>query len=201
VSCTPIDIAAPPARVFDAIKRVRPDEILLFRTLIAIRGAAGPPPRVIQQAAATYESILDIATHSTFVVLADEAPREIVDGTVVGWPAGPRQSLTPSLFQTPLPPGYALAAMNFIVAPDGAGGSHVSTETRVFANSPAARRRFCRLLAGHLSRQRAHPPDVAARHSATRDQFQRAVRVCRRAGCRLSSVTRCGLSIETALRS
>ncbi|MEP6858175.1 MAG: hypothetical protein ABI994_07300, partial [Gemmatimonadales bacterium] len=38
----------------------------------------------------------------------------------------------------------ALAAMNFLVTPDGRNGSLVSTETRVFANSPSARRRFAR---------------------------------------------------------
>jgi uncharacterized SAM-binding protein YcdF (DUF218 family) len=32
--------------------------------------------------------------------------------------------------------------MNFLIAPDGPDGSVVSTETRVFATSPAARRRF-----------------------------------------------------------
>lgn len=32
--------------------------------------------------------------------------------------------------------------MNFLVTPDGPGRSVVSTETRVFANSPSARRRF-----------------------------------------------------------
>ncbi len=42
----------------------------------------------------------------------------------------------------PMPPGFAFAAMNFLVESDGAGGSVVSTETRVYANSPAARRGF-----------------------------------------------------------
>ena len=32
--------------------------------------------------------------------------------------------------------------MNFLVTPDGPASSIVSTETRVFANSPEARRRF-----------------------------------------------------------
>jgi hypothetical protein len=32
--------------------------------------------------------------------------------------------------------------MNFRVTPDGAGGSMVSTETRVFASDASARRRF-----------------------------------------------------------
>jgi hypothetical protein len=137
-----IDIAAPPARVFDVMNRVRPDEILLFRTLIAIRSGWQPPPQSVQQAIASYESLHDIATHSTFVVLADDPPRESVDGTVVGWPPGPREPLTPAIFQKALPPGYAVAAMNLLVTPDGSGGSRVSTETRVFANSAAARRRF-----------------------------------------------------------
>jgi len=137
-----IDVAAPPARVFDVMHRVRPDEIFLFRTLIAIRSGGQPPPQSIQKATASYESLHDIAIHSTFVVLADDPPRESVDGTIVGRPPGPRAPLTPAIFQKALPPGYALAAMNTMVTPDGSGGSIVSTETRVFANSPAARRRF-----------------------------------------------------------
>ena len=32
--------------------------------------------------------------------------------------------------------------MNFAITPDGPDRSFVSTETRVFANSPSARRRF-----------------------------------------------------------
>ena len=137
-----IAIAEPPARVYEATKRVRPDEIFLFRTLIAIRSGGQPPPRSIQHATEAYESLHDIAIHSTFVALVDEAPRELVNGTVVGWPPGPRVPLTSAIFRKPLPPGYALAAMNYIVTPDGSGGSLVSTETRVFANSPSARRRF-----------------------------------------------------------
>ena len=138
-------IAAPPARVYEATQRVRPDEIFLFRTLIAIRGGWQPLPKSVQDTIGKYESLHDIAVHSTFVVLADEAPRELLTGTIVGWPPGPREGrerLTPETFRKALPPGYAVAAMNYIVTPDGTGGSIVSTETRVFANSPAARRRF-----------------------------------------------------------
>jgi hypothetical protein len=135
-------VAAPPARVFEVMNRVRPDEIFLFRTLIAIRGAGQPPPQNVQNAITSYTSLHDIAVHSTFVALANDPPRESVDGTIVGGPPGPRVPLTAAIFKKALPPGYALAAMNTLVTPDGAGGSIVSTETRVFANSPAARRRF-----------------------------------------------------------
>jgi hypothetical protein len=134
-------IAAPPARVFDAIKRVRADEIFLFRTLTWIRRGGRQMPQNILNAGSR-ESLIDVATHNGFVRLADDAPRELVIGTVVDAPAGPRRTLTPGAFQKPLPPGFALATMNFLVTPDGPNASRVSTETRVFANNPSARRRF-----------------------------------------------------------
>ena len=43
-----IGVAAPPARVFEAIKRVRADEILLFRTLTWIRRGGQPLPESIR---------------------------------------------------------------------------------------------------------------------------------------------------------
>ncbi len=137
-----IEVAAPPARVFEAIKHVRPDEIRLLRTLVWLRGGGQPPPQSIQHAAREHESMIDIATHSTFLLLADDAPRELVVGTVVGAPPGPRGPLTAEFFRKPLPDGFALATMNFVVTENGPGRSLVSTETRVFASGAAARRRF-----------------------------------------------------------
>jgi hypothetical protein len=136
-----IGVAAPPSRVFEAIKRVRADEILLFRTLTWIRRGGQPLPKSILNPGAR-ESLLDVATQSGFVRLADHSPRELVIGTVVVAPPGTRGVLTPQVFQHDLPPGFALATMNFVVTADGPDHSFVSTETRVFANSPSARRRF-----------------------------------------------------------
>jgi hypothetical protein len=135
-------VDVPPPVVFDAIKRVRPDEIFLFRTLIWLRTAGTAPPAVVADASTRFESLIDSATHSTFVYLADEPPREFVVGTIVGWPPGPRPTIRPELFRAALPDGFALATMNYVVTPTARGGSLVSTETRVFANSAAARRRF-----------------------------------------------------------
>ena len=134
-------IAAPPDRVFDAIKRVRADEIFLFHTLTWIRRAGRPlPPGILN--AGSRDSMLDVATKGGFIWLGDDRPRELVVGTVIAAPAGFRRAmLTPGLFTAP-PPGFALAAMNFVVTPDGANGSVVSTETRVFASSTPVRRRF-----------------------------------------------------------
>jgi hypothetical protein len=136
-----IRIAAPPPRVYEAIKRVRADEIVLFRTLTWIRRGGRPLPASILNAAGR-ESLLDLATRTSFVWLADEAPREMVVGTVIVAPPGTRGKLTPQVFQKPLPPGFVLATMNFVVMPDADSGSIVSTETRVFANSPSTRWRF-----------------------------------------------------------
>lgn len=136
-----IKIAAPPARVFEAIKRIRADEIRLFHTLTWIRRGGRPLPASILNAGAR-EPLLDLATRTSFVWLADEAPRELVVGTVIVAPPGTRGKLTPQVFQKPLPPGFVLATMNFVVMPDANDSSIISTETRVFANSPPVRRRF-----------------------------------------------------------
>jgi hypothetical protein len=136
-----IRVAAPPPRVFDAMKRVRADEIRLFRTLTWIRrGGRRSPPSILN--AGRSEFLIDVATRSGFARLADDPPRELVIGTVVMAPPGTQDTLTAQVFQRELPPGFALGVLNFAIAPDGPGRSIVSTETRVFATSPSARRRF-----------------------------------------------------------
>jgi hypothetical protein len=136
-----IRIEAPPARVFEAVRSVRADEISLFNTLTWIRRGGRKLPESILNAGDS-SPLLDVATKSGFMYLADEAPRELVVGTVVLAPRRGRGVLTPDMFKGRLAPGFALAAMNFRVTPDGPNASLVSTETRVFANSAYARRRF-----------------------------------------------------------
>jgi len=138
-----IRIAAPPARVFEAIRKVRANEISLFKTLTWIRrGGRRASESILNAGDST--PLLEVATRSGFIYLADDAPREIVIGTVVVAPPGGHGVLTAETFKTSLAPGFALAAMNFKVTPDGPNGSFVSTETRVFANSVGARQRFAR---------------------------------------------------------
>ncbi len=134
-------VAAPPALVYDAMKRVRADEIPLFRTLTWIRRGGRTLPRGILDAG-DREPLIDVATSTDFVLLADDSALELVMGTVILAPPGAHGTLTPAAFKHPLPTGFVLAAMNFVVRSDGAGGSIVSTATRVFANSPDAKRRF-----------------------------------------------------------
>ena len=138
-----IHVDASPEKVFAAIHTVRADEIFLFRTLIAIRRCGRPGPESIMNAPEN-KPLLDVATQTTFIYLADEEPREIVVGTVIAAPRGIHAParLTPEIFRKTLPPGVVLATMNYLVAPDSGGGSTVSTETRVHGNSAAAVRSF-----------------------------------------------------------
>ena len=117
-------VAAPPARVFAAIRSVRANEIRLFKTLTWIRrGGRRLPESILNAGDST--PILDVALRTSFVRLADDPPRELVVGTTLG-----------------RPPRHSQATMNFLVEPNRSGGSLVSTETRVFASDGGARRRF-----------------------------------------------------------
>jgi hypothetical protein len=135
-----IGVDAPPEKVFTAIRAVRANEILFFRTLIAIRRCGQPGPESILNVPEEMP-LLDVATQTTFVVLTDEPPREFVIGTVSS-KVRPSSKLTPEVFRRTFPSGLALATMNFLVTPNARGGSIVSTETRVYANDLSVVRRF-----------------------------------------------------------
>jgi hypothetical protein len=138
-----IHVAASPEKILAAIHAVKAKEIFLFRTLTAIRRCGREGPESILDAPEE-KSILDVATQTSFVLLEEEPSRELVIGTVVAAPRSARGSgrLTPESFRKTLPPGFALAAMNFLVLPDKAGGSTISTETRIYANAPSTVSRF-----------------------------------------------------------
>lgn len=115
-------VAAPPERVYESIFPVTANEILLFRTLTSIRRLGRPAPSSIMNAPEN-EPLLQLATRTSFRYVAIDPPKEIVVESVIIRPRG------------------AIAAMNFLVTPDGHGGSFLSTETRVDA-IPSVRRRF-----------------------------------------------------------
>lgn len=116
-----IAVAAPPDRAFDAIRKVRAGEVALLGALTWIRrGGKAAPESMLNPG--NEKPLLDVALSSGFSLLADDGPREVVIGMV--------------------PTAGTFAAMNFAVRPDGATGSIVTTETRVFAGTASARRRF-----------------------------------------------------------
>jgi len=116
-----LHIEAPPERVYAAIRAVTAGDIRFFRTLTSIRRLGRPlRPGILH--APENEPILDLATRTSFRWLANEPPRELVVGTRVARDTD--------------------AVMNFMVVPDGRGGSNVSTETRVHASTDSAARAF-----------------------------------------------------------
>lgn len=140
-----IRIAADREHVYRAIKSVTADDIRFFRTLIWIRRFGRPGPESILNPSKD-RPLLDVATKTSFLLLAEEPNREIVVGTLVaappGWrPKGSRRP-TPEDFKAFDEPGFALAAMNFRLEDAGPGACIVTTETRVYATDASARRRF-----------------------------------------------------------
>lgn len=138
-----IEIAASPTRAFAAMKAVTAREIFLFRTLTWIRRAGRRSQEGILNAGSK-DPLIDVAMRSGFMRLAEDPPSEIVMGIVLAKPAASTAPSTPALFRETLPPDCTVGAMNFLVTPTASGGSIVSTETRVFANSPRRRRAFGR---------------------------------------------------------
>ena len=142
-------IAAPPEQIYRAVKSVTAQEITLFRTLVWLRrfGRSGPesilnpPPHV---------PVLDVATKTSFIILAEEADCEIVLGTMVISPRGWRASgrLTGDGFKavcvTARTPGFAAGTINFRIEESGPTECTLTTETRVYATDAVTRRRFAR---------------------------------------------------------
>jgi hypothetical protein len=140
-----IRIAAAPEQVYQAMRAVTAGEISLFQLLTWLRRFGRPGPESILNAPDRMP-LLDVATRTGFLLLADDMPREVVLGTVVLAPPmwRRRDAATPAAFKSLIQPGFAKAAMNFRIEPDGAGASILSTETRVFATDATSRRRFAR---------------------------------------------------------
>lgn len=138
-----IRVAASKEKVYAAIKSVTADEISLFRTLTWIRRLGRPGPESILNAP-EHQPILDVATKTSFLLLAEEPNHEIVLGTAVVVPRGwrPSRRPTPEDFKAVHEPGFALAVMNFLVEDAGPGAAIVTTETRIYATDASARRRF-----------------------------------------------------------
>lgn len=151
--CHSIRIAAPKEKVYVALKQVSADEILFFRTLVWIRrfGRHGPESLMNPPPDAP---LLQVATKTSFVVLAEESNQEFVIGTLIaaprGWHPGNK---TPEGFKALVAShasGFVPAAMNFRLedcAPSRGTSlscTLLTTETRVYAADASSRRAFAR---------------------------------------------------------
>ena len=142
-----IRIAASREQVYRALKSVTADEIAGFRTLTWLRRFGRPGPESILNPS-PHVPLLNAATRTSFLVLAEEWDHEIVLGTMAVAPPGwhPRGKPTPdsfkALFVTTNHPGFAPAAMNFRIEDAGPAACTLTTETRVYATDASTRRRF-----------------------------------------------------------
>jgi hypothetical protein len=128
-----------PSEAYEAVMAVSAREVRLFGPLMRLR-TFGRSGRAFDPQAPLLGEMLKIG----FVTLAEQPGEEIVVGAIGRFwsPTGNKPIATPD-FSTFAEPGYAKAAMNFQVAPDGAG-SRITTETRIAGTDAAATRKFRR---------------------------------------------------------
>jgi hypothetical protein len=140
-----VHIAASKETVYRSIREVTAGEIRFYSTLTWMRRFGKSSPEGILNLPENAR-ILDMATRTSFIILADDPNQEIVLGTLVIAPPGwrPTSERTPERFQAVNQPGFALAAMNFRIEDDGPGTCTLTTETRVYATDAATRRAFAR---------------------------------------------------------
>lgn len=133
-----IQVNAPPDQVYRAIKEVTVDEIAFAPTLRRVWPGNQPG----------HESILiEMTTHSSFLLLADEPSHEVVIGKVVLAPRGTRLQrslLNAGNYSGVNAPGLALATMNLSIEGAASGATTLTTETRVYATDPNAQKAFAR---------------------------------------------------------
>jgi hypothetical protein len=141
-----IRIQASPLRVHAAVWAVTPEEMRIFQALTWIRSPRLPWGRCGRESilnAPAQKPILEVATSSGFMLLADEPGREVVVGMLVVVPSRSRAVIaTPQDFAALEEPGFAKAVMNFRMQDDGGGWTRLTTETRIYATDASSRRRF-----------------------------------------------------------
>jgi hypothetical protein len=132
-------VPAKPRVAYEAVMAVSGREVRLFGPLMRLR-TFGRSKRVFDPEAPLLGEILKIG----FVQLAERPGEEVVVGAIGRFwsPTGNRPVATPD-FSTFAEPGYAKAAMNFRVTPDG-DGSRITTETRIVGTDAEATRKFRR---------------------------------------------------------
>jgi hypothetical protein len=134
-----IPVRASAERVYEAVFKVTAAEIPFYRILVWIRrGGVKGPESVLNPT--DNDSLINVATRTSFLTLADVPGREYVIGAVVMAPEGVRMvgGSTPESFRALSRPGFAKATMSFSVEPQGPDWCFLRTETRVHATDPAS---------------------------------------------------------------
>jgi hypothetical protein len=157
-------ICAPPATVLDAVREVTAREVPLMVFLMLLR--TGPRARRLSGA----RTILSQFERGGFVPLRD-GPEGLVYGAVGRfWTlSGGLRRLDAAEFEAFAEPGYAKAAFDFALEPEGPH-TRLTTETRVLCTDEHSRRRFKRYW------RVVHPGSAAIRIAWLRAIRRRAER-------------------------
>lgn len=137
-------VQAPPRVVIAAVRAVTPGEV---RGLVPFAMALRAPRFRLtpQEQALLDRPMLEAIQQENFVLLGERAGEEIVVGAIGQFWADRYVRLrNAGAFRAFRDPRFARVAMNVRVRGDGAGGSLVSTETRVLCPDPEARKQFDR---------------------------------------------------------
>ena len=134
-----IRVRAQPMEIQRALSELTSNEIWFFRALmtvrrLGVRGSDGSRP------------LLETAQEGGFAILDLEPGREVVLGVIGRFWQLRQRAIQPirsaADFAAFAEPGFARAAMNFLIEPLDGGGCRVTTETRVTATDARARRAF-----------------------------------------------------------
>ncbi|MEJ7812160.1 MAG: hypothetical protein WKG32_17230 [Gemmatimonadaceae bacterium] len=133
VSRHAIDVAAPVADTFAALRRADLSRSRVIRALFALRGIP----------AACARSLADM-DRMGFTLLGERAPHEMVMGLVGRFwsPHGDIVRVRADEFRGFDRAGYAKAVWGFALTATPGGATHLATETRVLCLDPASRARF-----------------------------------------------------------
>jgi hypothetical protein len=132
-------VRARPLDIHRVLFEVTADEVWLFRALMTVRALGA-------RRAGGSRPLLETAQAGGFAVLADEPGRELVLGVMGRFWRLRQRSIrpigSPAEFASFAEPGFARAAMNFLIEPMDGGACLLTTETRVRATDARARRAF-----------------------------------------------------------
>jgi hypothetical protein len=139
-------VDAPADRTYEAARHVDLSGSAVVRALFAARGM----PAIIRRSSrrrapgGRRSMTLDDLVRAGFVWLEDAPPEEMVLGVIGAFwtPRGGIRRVPADEFESFDEPGFAKAAWNFRVLPDGGTRSFLTTETRVGVPDGPSRKRF-----------------------------------------------------------